>query len=127
MGTNSCNVAALRHSTATSNWDRWLIVCAFAIAMAWVESAVVFDLRTMVDRIQPYQENPLPLVGKLGPVELVRELATMIMLFTVGVLAGKTWRARWQGLTQGLRHICAALLQPIEPLFGCGGMRWEVA
>jgi hypothetical protein len=28
-------------------------------------------------------------------VELVRELATMIMLFTVGVLAGKTWRARW--------------------------------
>jgi hypothetical protein len=63
--------------------------------MAWVESAVVFDLRTMVHRIEPYQPDPLPLVGKLGPVELVRELATMIMLFTVGVLAGKTWRARW--------------------------------
>jgi hypothetical protein len=75
-------------------WNRWLVVCLFAVAMAWVESAVVFDLRTMVDRIEPYQPDPLPLVGKLGPVELVRELATMIMLFTVGVLAGKTWRVR---------------------------------
>ena len=77
-----------------TNWNRWLIVCVFAIAMAWVESAVVFDLRTMVHRIEPYQADPLPLVGKLGPVELVRELATMIMLLTVGMLAGKTWRQR---------------------------------
>jgi hypothetical protein len=79
----------------SSNWNRWLVVCVFAIAMAWVESAVVFDLRTFVGRIEPYQPDPLPLVGKLGPVELVREFATMVMLFTVGVLAGKTWRARW--------------------------------
>lgn len=73
---------------------RWLAVCVFAIAMAWVESAVVYDLRTMVDRIEPYQSDPLPLIGRLGPVELVREFATMVMLFTVGVLAGKTWRTR---------------------------------
>src|SRR6185503_3838994 len=33
-------------------------------------------------------------IGGLGPVELGRELATMIMLFTVGALAGRTWRAR---------------------------------
>ena len=78
----------------TAEWNRWFIVCVFAIAMAWVESAVVFDLRTMVHRIEPYQADPLPLIGKLGPVELVRELATMIMLLTVGMLAGKTWRAR---------------------------------
>ena len=81
--------------TRPAEWNRWLIVCVFAIAMAWVESAVVFDLRTMVDRIQPHQPDPLPLIGILGQVELVRELATMIMLLTVGVLAGKTWRARW--------------------------------
>jgi hypothetical protein len=74
--------------------SRWLTVVLFAIAMAWVESAVVFNLRTMVDRIEPYQPQPLPLIGKLGPVELVREFATLVMLFTVGVLAGKTWRAR---------------------------------
>jgi hypothetical protein len=48
----------------------------------------------MIGRIEPYQSNPLPIIGALGPVELVRELATMIMLFTVGVLAGRTWRSR---------------------------------
>ena len=74
---------------------RYFTVVVFAIAMAWMESAVVFYIRTHVDRIEPYQADPLPLIGPLGPVELVRELATMLMLFTVGVLAGKTWRARW--------------------------------
>jgi hypothetical protein len=80
--------------SGNSHPGRWFVVVLFAIAMAWVEAAVVFDLRTLVDRIEPYQENPLPLIGRLGPVELVRELATMIMLFTVGVLAAKTWRKR---------------------------------
>lgn len=73
---------------------RWLTVVAFAIAMAWVESAVVYDLRTMVNRIDPYQPNPLPWVGNLGGVELIREAATMVMLLTVGMLAGRSWRAR---------------------------------
>ena len=77
------------------NRHRLITVVVFAIAMAWVESAVVFYLRTFIHRIEPYQANPLPIIGRLGPVELGRELATMIMLFTVGVLAGKTWRARW--------------------------------
>lgn len=62
--------------------------------MAWVESAVVYYLRTHVDRMEPYQPDPLPLIGTLGPVELVREAATMVMLLTVGILAGSTWRSR---------------------------------
>ena len=78
-----------------SEWGRWLVVIIFATAMAWVESAVVYYLRTHIDRIVPYQPNPLPIVGGLGPVEALRELATLIMLFTVGALAGRTWRARW--------------------------------
>ena len=73
---------------------RWLAVVIYAAAMAWVESAVVYYLRTHIDRIEPYQPNPLPIIGGLGPVEMGRELATMIMLFTVGALAGRTWRAR---------------------------------
>jgi hypothetical protein len=84
----------MKISALNPNRSHWLVVVIFAMAMAWVESAVVFDLRTLVDRIQPYQPDPLPLVGKLGPVELVREFATLVMLFTAGVLAGKTWRAR---------------------------------
>ena len=73
---------------------RWLVVATYAAAMAWVESAVVYYLRTHIDRIEPYQPNPLPLIGGLGPVEFAREAATMVMLLTVGLLAGRTWRAR---------------------------------
>jgi hypothetical protein len=77
-----------------SNKSRWLTVAAYATAMAWVESAVVYYLRTMLDRIVPYQQHPLPLIGGLGPAELVREAATLVMLLTVGILAGRNWRTR---------------------------------
>src|SRR4030095_10158998 len=72
----------------------WMIVAAFAIAMAWVESASVFYIRALVDRIEPYQTNPLPISGALGNVELWREASTLVMLATVGLLAGRTWRQR---------------------------------
>jgi hypothetical protein len=75
--------------------SRWLTVAGYATAMAWVESAVVYYLRTMLDRIVPYQEQPLPLIGGLGPAELVREAATLVMLLTVGILAGRNWRTRF--------------------------------
>jgi hypothetical protein len=74
---------------------RLLVVGAFATAMAWVESAVVFYLRRLVDRIEPYQPNPLPIAGDIGGAELVREAATLVMLATVGWLAGRTSRARF--------------------------------
>src|SRR6059036_1794537 len=73
---------------------RWLVVATYAAAMAWVESAVVYYLRTMIDRIEPHQPNPLPIIGGLGKAEMLREAATMLMLLMVGVLAGRTWRAR---------------------------------
>jgi hypothetical protein len=78
----------------TRRISRWLVVVIFAVAMAWVESAVVFDLRTLVDRIQPHQADPLPVVGQLGSTELVREAATLIMLLMVGLLAGRNLRSR---------------------------------
>jgi hypothetical protein len=77
-----------------SQGARWITVTAFAIAMAWVEAAVVFYLRTMIGRIDPHQTNPLPVVANLGTVELVREAATLLMLLMVGILAGQTWRSR---------------------------------
>ena len=80
--------------TKQANFARWWLVVVFAIAMAWVESAVVFYLRSMMDRIEPYQPDPLPVIGGFAPVELTREFATMVMLFAVGFLAGRTWRAR---------------------------------
>lgn len=66
----------------------------YAVAMAWVESAVVLYLRTLVDRLDPYQPRPLPVADHLGAAELVRELATLVMLGAVGWLAGRTWRSR---------------------------------
>jgi hypothetical protein len=50
----------------------WLVVVLFAIAMAWLEAATVYYLRVLVGRLDPYQANPLPIHGALGPVELVR-------------------------------------------------------
>ena len=73
---------------------RWALIVVFAIAMAWVEAASVYYLRVMVDRLQPYQANPLPMTGVLEPVELVREAATLVMLLSVGALAGWTWATR---------------------------------
>ena len=49
--------------TYKPDWDRWLMVVIYAGAMAWVESAVVFYLRSMIGRIEPYQPNPLPIIG----------------------------------------------------------------
>ena len=72
----------------------WLLVVAFAIGMAWCEAATVYDLRVMVDRVNPYQADPLPMRGVLGQVELVREAATLLMLLTIGALAGRTWQVR---------------------------------
>ena len=75
-------------------YRRLLVVVLFAMAMAWVEAACVYYLRVLVDRVDPFQANPLPMVGVLGQVELVREAATLVMLVTIGLLAGHTKMAR---------------------------------
>lgn len=90
LGPPSSPFRQLRRGTLA----RWFIVVAFAVGMAWVEAASVYYLRAMVDRIEPYQENPLPIRGTLGEVELVREAATLVMLLTLGMLAGRTWYRR---------------------------------
>jgi hypothetical protein len=77
-----------------SERTRWVSVMAFAIAMAWVEAASVLYIRALVGRIEPYQQDPLPISGALGNVELWREAATLIMITTMALLAGSTWRRR---------------------------------
>ena len=65
-----------------------IVVIAFAIAFAYVEASVVVYLREII-----YPEGfafPLKSIPfNLIVIELFRELATMIMLATVAVLAGK--------------------------------------
>jgi hypothetical protein len=74
---------------------RWGAVVLFALAMAWMESATVVYLRTLVDRLEPYQANPLPLEPHLGGVEMIREAATLLMLAAVAWVAGGNARTRF--------------------------------
>jgi hypothetical protein len=74
--------------------SRLLHVAILAVAMAWVEAAVVLYLRVLVDRLQPYQMDPLPHFGGLGGAEIIREAATLAMLLSAGWLAGTNARTR---------------------------------
>jgi hypothetical protein len=82
-------------SSADPRWQRWLVVVLFAVAMAYVEAAAVVYIRQAIGRIDPHQLGPLEMPGWLARTELVRELATLIMLATVGTLAGRTLWARF--------------------------------
>ncbi|HEY5669975.1 MAG TPA: hypothetical protein VIS10_08230 [Anaerolineales bacterium] len=73
---------------------RWIFVVLFAAAMAWLEAAVVLYMRLLLDRVQPYQIDPLPVSVGLGKAEVVREVSTLIMLWAVGYLAGAERRSR---------------------------------
>lgn len=77
------------------NLHQWIWVVIFAIAFAWVESAVVVYLRDIFydgDFHFPLkigweggERNPSPLIW----IEYGREIATLIMLLSVGWTAGK--------------------------------------
>ena len=73
---------------------RWSAVCVFSIAMALLEAAIVTYLRVFLDRVDPYQPNPLPVPAWLMHIEIAREAATVVMLASVAWLAGRNWRAR---------------------------------
>lgn len=67
----------------------FLWLTAFSIAMGFMESAIVVYLRKIY-----YPDGfhfPLaPIELNIGAVEILREAATLIMLLTIGVVAGKT-------------------------------------
>lgn len=69
------------------------VVCLFSIAMAALESAVVVYLRAL------YYPDGFSVAFKIIDesivrVELLRELATLVMLVTLGYLAGKNFKER---------------------------------
>jgi len=74
--------------TSSQLRNKIIIITAFAIAMGFLESAVVVYLREIL-----YPDGfafPLSLMpARLALTELLRELATMIMLVTIGIVAAK--------------------------------------
>jgi hypothetical protein len=86
-----------------------LTVVIFAVAMAFVESAVVVYLQRAL-AITPDQLFPLrsaDVVGSLGAIEVGREGATLVMLVAVGCLAGRRWvdRLAWTAVAFGVWDI----------------------
>jgi hypothetical protein len=80
-------------------------VIAYAIAMAYVESAVVVDLQTALNsRVGPvFPLQPVDRTGGLIAIEAGREAATIVMIAAVGLLAGRTWleRLAWSAIVFG--------------------------
>src|SRR5690349_9252796 len=75
---------------------RWTAVALYAVAMAYVESAAVLYLRTLLGGIDPVGPrhaalDPLP---DFAWIEIGREAATMVMLAAVGYLAGRSAAGR---------------------------------
>ncbi len=69
--------------------NTWIWITFFSIAMAFLESAVVVYLRVIYYPLG--FEFPLAAMeGAMVVTELWRELATMVMLLSVSVIAGKT-------------------------------------
>ena len=82
-----------------------LAVLAYAVAMAYIEAAVVGYLEralgSQVGVIFPLR--PALEAGDLVAIEAGREAATLVMIAAVGVLAGRTWleRLAWAAVIFG--------------------------
>jgi hypothetical protein len=86
------------------------VITLFAIAMGFLESAVVIYLREL------YYPNgfdfPLnSMNGAIVTTELWRELATIIMLFSIGYLASHQSQKRFASVNIFLCHLGSLLLR----------------
>jgi hypothetical protein len=85
---------------------RAVVIATFAIAMAYLESACVAYLQRALS-ITPDGLFPLrgpEVVGDLAAIEVGREAATLVMLASVGWLAGRNWQTRlaWTAVAFGI-------------------------
>jgi hypothetical protein len=83
-----------------------LTVTAFAVAMAYLESAVVVYLQKALE-ITPDTLFPLrgsEVAGNLAAIEVGREFATLVMLVAIGCLVGRGWvdRLAWTAVAFGV-------------------------
>lgn len=70
-----------------------IFVGIFAIAMAYLESAVVVYLRAMYGIEDLLRDTPL-LADSYTIIEIGREAATLVMLIIIGLIAGNTWQKK---------------------------------
>ncbi len=77
-------------------YGRWFVVALYAIGMAYVESAAVLYLRTIYGGIDPVgpRHTPFHPLPDFIWIEIGREVATLLMLASVGFLAARTLPGR---------------------------------
>jgi len=75
------------------NKKRILVIILFAIAMAYIESAIVVYLRDLYGIVNLLEDTPTK-PDKLTLIEIGRELATLVMLFSIGLITGKKLQDR---------------------------------
>lgn len=68
-------------------------VSVFSIAMAYLEAAVVVYLRRVYGITDLILQIP-PFDAQIAAIEIGRELATLVMLLSIGWIAGKTFQSR---------------------------------
>jgi hypothetical protein len=68
-------------------------VSVFSIAMAYLEAAVVVYLRRIYGITDSMLQVP-PFDGQIAMIEVGRELATLVMLLSIGWIAGKNLQSR---------------------------------
>lgn len=85
------------------------VVIAFAIAMAYLESAVVVYLQGALGAVvgDIFPLRPAAEAGDLLLIEVGREVATIVMIGTLGVLVGRTGpeRLAWAAVVFGVWDI----------------------
>ena len=82
-----------------------VVVLAFSIAMGYLEATVVVYLRAALG-LGPFDVVPVADRGDFdafATIEVARELATLVMIATVGWLAGRSWleRLAWAAVVFG--------------------------
>lgn len=86
-----------------------ITVFVFAFSMAYMESAVVVYLQKALgitpETLFPLQKSET--LGSLAAIEVGRELATLVMLVTVGGFLGRRWvdRLAWTSIAFGVWDI----------------------
>jgi hypothetical protein len=82
---------SIRHGVAS----RITVVALFAIAMGYLEAVVVYYIRYALGDVHATSSVATAITkGFPWGIEMTREIATLVMLATVALLAGRDWRER---------------------------------
>ena len=104
-----------------------IVISLFAIAMGFLETAVVIYMRELL-----YPEGfafPLvPIPANLALTEILREAATLIMLLTIAIIAGKSFSERfaWFIYTFAIWDIFYYIFLKIMILWPESLMTWDI-